>query len=281
MVQEAEVSNTTTLHNISDVAQHVFIENRRETIYPKQTRPFPKSIAKQFLEECPKYVRIYMPSKMPEMDGFGRVWMANITGNPFLRPTVTLKRKVHGEWTTYEKANPLLNAFPIRELISRGQTIQAASEGDGEESLNHPKLLIEIPPFERLLVPHPLAEIIQARDDARDIEWRGQVSHCRAPHTFEANDTWSYEDVRLYAALFDPTTFKTLLRGDGGNFPPEEAFKHNQRAIAETKKKLLDMLFFRYIDERYPWVDEREFTYSKKQAEDAQTKRGNNNSTRS
>lgn len=263
MVQELE--NSVQLHNNSDVAQHIFFDKRRETIYPRQTRAFPRDIARQFLEERGQYVRLYVPTKIPQMDGFGYVWIANATGNPFLPKTVALRRKVHGKWEDYEKDNPLRNPFPIKELISRGQTVQASVEGEGEESLNHPKVPVEIPPFERVRMPHPIAEVLKARDDSRDIEWRGQIAGCRPPGDFEPNETWSYDDIRLYAALMDGHTFLPLLdQNKDGIFPPEAAFGTDTRSVAESKKKLLEMLFFRFIDERFAYPSKEEFAEMKK-----------------
>lgn len=263
MAQTENSGNIITLHNTSDVPQHVFYNERRETIYPKTTRALPEGLAREFLAQRGNYVVIYRPIVVPNLEGAKKVYVANATGNPFLPEKVKVSRKHRGDWIEEEKPNPLRIPFLISERVGRGQTYQPVRLGDGDESLNHPAVMIQIPPFERVHLAAPFAYVLQERDNRRDHIWRGQVwVDCRGPSDpqfFEPNDSWSYEEVRLYARLMDKDTFEPLLIN---KFPEESSIKDkNKNNIFEKKKQLMDLLFFRCIDPKYPYPSREEFDF--------------------
>lgn len=250
------------LRNITDVPQHIFVNDRRETIHGQQTRALPGNIAKLFLEQRGKFVIRHEAPRMPVMPGYSGVWLANGTGNPFLPAKISIQ--VHDKRTNMYVDelvdNPMRRPQYVRERVGQGQVVQPSREGDGEESVNLPKVTVEIPPYERVLVPGPLATVLLNRDDSRELHNRGQVRLCRAPGGFEPNETWGLDEIRTYASLLDPVGLLPFMQSKyEGHIPPEIYFKGNKSAMAEAKKKLLDILFFRLIDEQYTLPTQEEF----------------------
>jgi hypothetical protein len=256
-----------TLRNVSDTPQHVFINDRRETIHGLQTRVLPLDVARLFLEQRGKYVVKHESPAIPVMAGFGSVWVANLSGNPFLPEKVTVKVKDRRTNMYVDELvdNPLRKPFYIRERISQGQVVQESTKGEGgQESINLPKMVIEIPPYERVLVPGPIAYTLLTRDSIREDLIRGQVGQCRAPGEFEPNETWALDDVRLYAGLLDFHAFRPYLDSKLETcIKPESAFGGNKSRVAEERKKLLDLIFFKVINEEITLPDPREFAQKK------------------
>ncbi len=254
------------LQNTSSTPQHVYFDDKRWTLYGLQTLPFPKEIAEVFLQERSKYVHKYVASPVPRIQGAMEVWMANVTGNPFLPETVKVWRKIKGEMTELEKPNPLRTPVPVIEYISGGQIIRQGEEAADDISVNLPKIKVELPPFTRLLVPAPYADRILERDGMGSDGWAGKVMLCREPSAFEPNETWAFDDVRLYAMLLDVDTFGSLVDPKSKNcmFKQENAYKDAKGAkqanlILELKHKLLDMVFFRLVDDRFAYPSKAEF----------------------
>lgn len=263
MVQGNE--SAVTIHNLSSIPQSIFFENQRYTLPENAVETLPAPIARAFLSERARWVVTYNPIAVPKMDGFQDVWIANTTGNPFLaNATVKLKRKVHGRWEDYDAPHPLRQPRIVTERVGQGQVAAKETEGDQDTVLNLPKLEVRIPPYTRVKVPAPIANRLMERDGQRTDGWSGMISPAREPSVFEPNETWGYDEVRLYAGLFAPHIYAEKIDPTKhGPFPPEEALKGDEKKIHAAKRALLDMLFFQLINEEYPLVSHEEYSKAK------------------
>lgn len=249
-----------TLQNRSDSdPQHVFVvgedgKGRRYTLPPSHVVPFPEDVAKVFLRDCSKFVKIFQQVFVPDSQpGMPKAWIANATGNPALPLTIEVTRVVHGENTRMTLPNPLRQAMPLSFKIHRSQEV--TKDQDGEHTWNWPPDVLCLPPYERVAVPANVAMQLQNRDGMQDAAYRGRLITCRPPSAFEPNESWEYEDLRAWAVIVAPQNF-----GEGRmqkNFPATSKLEEDR--IEEKKWELLHELFFIKINDKYNLPSREQF----------------------
>lgn len=258
------------LQNTTEIEQSIYHNGRRYSLPAQTMEPFPREIAMRFLEERAQYVCVFVPSSVPRaLENEGLVYVANMSGNPFAPPKVTVTRYYKGTEELIEIDNPMRIPRVIRHQMGIGQVYLDAENGepDEKESINRPRVLIAIPPYSRIPVPLHVAEFLYGRDSRQEPHMRGTILPARPPVLFEPNETWPLDDVRLYAGLMDPHSFAAFLdKTKSVNAILSEAeYKGDGVRIDDARRRMLNALFFRLVDSRYPLVDEREFRDKKKE----------------
>jgi len=258
-------TETFTLENWTDVEQFIWLGNERKVIPPFSKRPFDEKTALTFLEACGRYVGIYRPAKLHGEPGEEKVWIANMTGTPFAPLKIQRQRKWRGDWIYEDVDNPMRVPRPLRYQMSIGQKVIDDPNTPGEHiALKQPRVPIELPIRARVLVGQSTAEFLFARDSYQEPALRGQIIPCREPSSFEPNDTWHLDDLRLYAALFHAQSFAPWIDPAKGTVKSEASYK-NADEMELARVALLDVLFYRLVDERFPLVPEQEFKLRKSQ----------------
>jgi hypothetical protein len=262
------------LQNTTDVEQSVYFNGRRYTIPPQNIETFPREIAMEFLAHRAQFVSVFTPASIPRaLEGENLTYIANVTGNLFLPLKVRVTRYHKGTEEEIEIDNPMRIARVIRHQMGIGQVYLDAENGepDEKESINRPRILIELPPFVRLPFPAHVAEFLYGRDSRQEAHMRGGIIAARPPTRFEPNETWPLDDVRLYCGLMDPHSFSPYLdkTKSAHAILAEVEYKGDGARIDSAKRQLLNTLFFRLVDARYPLVDEAEFRDKKKELANA------------
>jgi len=272
------ISTAVSVRNISDVTQNIFVDGVRYEIPAQELRVLPEDIAKEFIQLRGRFIQKYQEVKIPPPLGpyEKAVWIANASGNPLITPEVFIRKRNRKEhsWDMVASPNPLLVPRVVMEDMHTSERIVSTPEGDGETSLHFPPIRIEIPPFIRVPVPEHVAEFLLRRDNMREEHLRGQICQVRPPSEWEANDSWSYEDLRTYAFLLDrqgirPETFWSPgVYADASRLQAriQVARAHNDiiyLTLSEAKLELWKRIFFRLIDERYGLPSREEFASAK------------------
>lgn len=172
---------------------------QRWDLLPHETKSVDTACANKFLAERGRFVSIYVPTEFPTKDGQPKVWIANMTGSPFIEPTVKLKRIEKGKRVTVEVPNPLATAVTIQQTIPGGQKI--VGSGDMAESINLPPIKIALAPFTRAPISISFAETMQDLDANNEDHHRGKLVVVDAPTAFEPHETWPLEWLQTYAEM--------------------------------------------------------------------------------
>lgn len=244
------MSDVITIQNGTDVEQAAYdVSGKKHVLIPHAVLPFPTAVARLFLEQRSSYVSVWKSVRVPPAKaGEQIVYVANVTGNPFLPQTV--------DWKYLDKAtkleriekipNPLRTPFPIRRLYAQPQVI-GMSPGGTKTTFSTPAIPVVIPPWQRVAVPLSCAEWLTRRDAQQEEHFAGALIMARAPAAFEPNETWELHEMMVFARLMDDKA--------QGWISEKEAFKaldsNDDVKLAELKIKLLNQLFYRLVDERY------------------------------
>lgn len=242
-------SEAITLYNTTDIEQTAYTQDgKRYSMAPHEVRPLPRDIAEAFLMQRSKFVQTYQAVYIPPSPGESVTWIANATGNPF-QPDVLKRTKLNrqtGIEDTYEVPNPLRTARPVEFTMNKTQRISESKQGGFKESFSLPPETVKIPPTTRVPVPRSVAEWLLRRDAQMEEGFQRSLVECRGPSDFEPNESWSIEEMLLYAEAMDAkTNWKKHI--------PKNAEEHDK------KLSLFRALFFRLIDESYALVDRTYF----------------------
>jgi hypothetical protein len=246
-----------TLENFASVDQHAWDEKGvRHTIAANSVVHRDVSLAKLFLSQAGKFVRKYKPLPMPNgIPGEGYMWLANMTGNPILPKELKVEQtdRKTGIVSFITKVNPLAQAVTVGQRYGQGQA--HGTETDGSPTLiNLPAVWIKIPPITRVRAPISIGKWLLMMDGDQEADCRGRLIACRAPTEFEPNESWDYDDMRLFAQLMDaPIDTKKA-------YPPARELKN---AVDEYKEKLFNNLFYFIVDERYQLPPKHAFDAAK------------------
>jgi hypothetical protein len=255
----AQAGRAILLENKSDIAQHVWYQDKREQIAPYGVRAVNADLARLFLAERGEFVKRFEEISVPHLQiNEKTTFIANMTGNPFVEPTVTVKRIHRGKEEDYELDNPFSTAKIITHKMNGGQLIQqCANDASSYESINLPGTVIRIPPYRRVRIGRIAADWLLRRDLQQLQYARGQLREVSEPYEFEPNEAWPLDDLRLMAKLMDPQRFTPNVVG------PSEA-ELDPSDVDDAATKLWHKMFFTLIDERYPAITEAEFLRTKK-----------------
>lgn len=249
MAPEEQNADFVQLYNTSEIDQAAYADGKRYVMTAQEIRFWPKDVATAFLTQRGRYVQVYKAVYIPPSPGEDLVWLANVTGNPFLPETLTKTRfdRQRGFEESFEIPNPKRTAAPLEFEMQAQQIIKEGKYGY-KESWSMPPKRIKIPPRTRIPCPRSTAEWLIRRDSQMGEDRAGSLIECRAPSGFEPNESWSLEDTLIYAEMVDSQrNWKKLVPKDGSS----EAEK--QIAI------LTGWLFYRLVDERYALVDRQSF----------------------
>jgi len=216
-------------------------------IAPHQVRELPQGIADQMLEENGRWVTKWHPSAIPERPGEEKVWIANVSGNPFQPTTITKPAKDPMD-APIEVPNPKLVPEVLQFDWNPGQII-IRDATNGDIALSPVSETIKLLPGERYYVPLSIASMITQRDGLQPTERAGRVQRCRPPADFEPSTQWSIQDLYIYANMLDAAYFnKDTLRT---RFHAEENLSGKLSQLEEVKLDLLHYIKYRLLDDQF------------------------------
>ena len=241
------MSENVTLYHHSNIHQHAYSDGRRHTMQPFEIRVLPPDVAQLFLAQRGQFVQPYVVASIPRIEGEPLVYLANVTGNPFLPEkvkTTYFDRQKNIE-VEQEVTNPLRQARPVHRKMQVPQIVRATKDGQGKETFSVPPMLVKLPPFSRHQCSKSTADWLTERDARQDELMVGAIKIVRAPTNYEPNDSWSQEEMLAYGEALDAsvawrTHWPVPATGEG--------FADESRKV---KIDLLNALFFKVIDERY------------------------------
>lgn len=247
------------LQNITDVPQRAFIGQTYEVLQAYETRPLPADWVKAFLEQRSKYVREAADEAVPNIHGEPLAWVANMTGNPFI-PAI-LKRSVWDKATNQEieqeYPNPMKKAVPVQRTMGRGEYYTPADGQNPDDRIRRtfPKQIVTVMPYSRKPLPLTCADWFVNR---QGLSGRPSAVICRSPTNFEPNQGWELNEIRAYAALVDRDNIEFFEPTAPTGTMPAEFYKSHLE-LQEAKTKLLNVLFFRIIDDMYALPNKEQF----------------------
>lgn len=246
-----------TIKNGSGREVVVLINGQREEIKPGQVLTLTATKADAFIAKCSdvveiKEVPLNFGGVQADTLAGATVFIANMTGNPNAPETIVARRMVRegggSRTANVEVANPNREPRLVGRDMDLGQSVVSGRSGD--ESLNHGKLRLEIPPYQRVQWPVNAAEWFINRDSMMEQECRGQVRRCRPPSPSDPDLHWDLDDLRSYYEL---------VFGKAPVCPTEKALRtrHTDDAelldvILHEKQKLMQELFFVVVDPKAP-----------------------------
>lgn len=240
----SSLAQNIALKNRTGEVQRAFVDGNIEQLLPYQTGNFSPEVAAAFLEQRRGFVSKHVAARIPTpLPNEQIIWIANVTGNPFLPERVTLRRYKKGEEEEYEVDNPLRTPAVIRRKYKGGQrTQQTRLDPYSEESLNLPGDYVELPPYTRAPISVVLGEWMLRRDNQQARHHIGKMIQCRPPAEYEPNEAWSIPRLRFYAAqiLDIPQNYLDAITGPDADL-----------SEGEQKIGLLRHMFFRLVDERW------------------------------
>lgn len=246
------MASNITIQNITEIPQPAYINERRVILQGYEVRDVSEDVAKAFLSQRPRQVQVYQPVVIPVRHGEAVMWLANVTGNPFLdKKLVRYKLNTKtGQEESYEIPNPLVYPMMVSREMFVDDEISQAPQGNFKESFAHPKMQVKIPPYTRYPFPISIGEWMLRRDSQMDENSVGKIAVCRPPSEFEPNDSWSHGEILVFAQMVDPQYRWANVFKIGGKKPEEQE---------AAKTELLHALFFRICDENYALPPEDAF----------------------
>lgn len=239
------------LHNNSNGYAKVWIEGKDEPIAhvlpPHTTLPFEPEVANKFLAEYAGMVVEDTQEAIPDRPGQRRVWLANVTGNPFLPDTIFVPGKRETD-PPEQIPNPLKQPITLEWLITRPEEVHV-DESNLPMSHHYPPTLFKLKPFDRQSVPESVAMQLIQRDSCCIPMQKGKIIECREPQPFEPNRSWGLNDLMLYARLCDDHFF-TEKRFSDMNVLSEEGLGHDKNKIREARGVLWQYIFHIIVDKR-------------------------------
>ena len=270
-----------TIRNTLKIPQSVVYKGRQFVLGPLEEQTFDAVIAAAFLEKCAPIVEEAKSDLgatwAPELQAKTK-WVANVTGNPDAPSTVADRRydKTVMRYTEVQIPNPNLKPYPVaRELKGGHRQYTARDGGLVQESL--PSKTWVVPTYRRVPMPEAVADWFVNRD-AMTGPGRGAVIVSRPRSDFEPDLTWSYEDMRNYARLTDPTMELGPEEGKLAQTVKEEidqlAFENkwvprkiavelkerSKEALRKAKQELFHRLYFRLVNPDYPLPTRTEYS---------------------
>jgi hypothetical protein len=247
-----------TLENISDIRQWITYGDDEDSAVMYELPPygvldFPLEVAREFLMRRPQCVRVYEPVKLPEpKDGEPLVYIANMTGSPFLPETVQVALVQRGGKMVDELIpNPLRIPHVVSYTMQGEQIIQPCRhDPSSKESLNMPSRVVSIPPFRRFKLGMTLADWLLRRDAAQIPGLTGALSLVGAPRSYEAQPDWRLYELQAYAVRVDLDTFSRHDPVFGPMMSRHEEDYEDLDELKNVREKLWQALWFRCLDER-------------------------------
>ena len=241
------VENRTGLH------QRAFIGKDIVRLAPYEIRPLHPDVADQFFQQCKgqvqKHVGAVVPTPLPWEK---HLWLANMTGNPFLAKTVKVRRVQKGEEVHIETDNPLLEAVVIRRTHGGGQQEVPKKDGSqGKELINLSRTTLVIPPYTRVCVSVDIGSWLLRRDMQQRMHHIGKLIQARPQSPFEPNEAWALYKLRFYATQILGIEEEFL-----GKHPRDIEGEHED---AEARSHLLRVMFFKIVDPTVNIPDEEMF----------------------
>lgn len=239
------------LKNSSNITQCAYSDDGlRVELGPYAVRSFKQEEAALLMADCGHAVREHVPMQMPELPG-EEVWVANVSGSPFLPKTVRIKNydRQTREWKDTQTPNLAREAQPFVGSFNLNQTPGGRNLG---------RRPVEVPAHYRMAVPKALADWMIARCFHTIPENRGIMTLCRAPTDFEPTMGWDLDDVIIYGMMMEPL-FHTMY-----SVRSKSDLKQDPVAIEAETRRLLDLVFYYVVDPKYNLPTKTKFEAFKK-----------------
>ena len=245
------------IENVVGVEQSVFYNKKRYVIAPFAAEAVPRELADAFLSQRGKYIRYHEDNAMPAgRPGEEIMYVANMTGDPYAPDEVELVRVRKNEEETYRIPNPIKLARRLTTYVGLGEKIGTAEDG-GITISPQPKQPVILQPFRRYPMPASVADLLMHRDGLREFQHRGQIKLVSPPTIWEANETWTLDELWTFGMMMDTESFKKL-RTDG-RVKFEFEYGADTVGLGVAKGLLWRYVFFRLVDDRYPKPVKEEF----------------------
>ena len=237
---------TVKLTNRTSVRKPVWVSRdglmQEVVLLPNSSAALDSDVAAKMLEAYPGAVTLYQEQAFSYAAGEPSVFVANLTGNPFVPDTI--EALVDGRVQVIP--HPLARPRTIRRTLARSE-VMIDKDRPTEKVLHTPPQIVEVAPYERLCVPESVGQWLVARESIPQLSHAPALALVREPSGFEPNSLWDYENMRSYAMLLDPDFFTAArMKHD---FPTTQAL--DKTKVAERKEVLLVHLFHRLIDSNY------------------------------
>ena len=247
------------IENLCEIHQSVFFDGKRFDLQPFGRIAVGGALAQAFVKANPTTVKLLDEGDTPVIPGEDLVWVANVTGNPFLPKTVTVQRwdQKNERMQDKEIPNPKCVPVVIKESVRLSQEYIENPYTPGETiSINKPPRQVIIPPYTRCPLSRTIAERLIVRDASRPVESKNSLVACPAPTGFEPNETWDLDSIRVYALLLGPSAG---LSDEEIGIQPAKKYGSDQAAMEAGKTKLLNFMHFRLVDDRFRLPSKEEF----------------------
>lgn len=259
------------IHNSSGVVQSVFDAEgmagpagRRYDIAAHGNLVVSSALASLFTGQRQGYVVRRTIAEIPRVPGEPIIWVANVTGNPWLPKEVKLKRINKGVEEDYLAPNPLLDPVTLTNRMRGDQVIVSTPDGSDKETKWMPEVVIAIPAFTRVGLSKRYAQWVLARDERQEIHHIGKVVQCRPPRSdgFEPNISWGLGELQDYARYAFPDEVWSGHEELLGKDPSDYRDEAEQAAAADT---LCKALFFLVVREEYSLPEPEAFAAHQRQ----------------
>lgn len=270
-----------TIKNTLGITQSVVYKGRQFILHPHGEETFDSEIANAFLAKCSPVVAEVKDQSIgetfaPELQE-KTIWVANVTGNPD-SPEKVKDRRYDKSAMRYQEVdidNPNRKPRPIARELKGGHKQYTARDG-GLVQESHPSRTWVVPTFRRVPMPSEVAEWFINRD-AMTGPGRGAVIASRPRSNFEPDLSWSYEDMRNYARLTDPsmnigpeeTAIAREVKAEVDELAKANEWKprkielelreRGKEALRRVKSELFQRLYFRLVNPDYPLPSRGEY----------------------
>lgn len=193
------------VRNITDVHQRMTYKGQSYMLNPHEEKVLPHELAQAFLDRIQgKVVEVQLPR---HTTGPGH-WIANMTGDPSLSPTVKGWASVDGKWRKgQDLENPNLEPRELRFEMKGGHKVMPGDDGE-EISIVVPPTTYTIPPFAARAFPKNVADFIIGRVNNVENGRNPAAVRTKSLPAFYPDIEWDASRIRAYLELVDPTAVK-------------------------------------------------------------------------
>lgn len=272
------------LENVTGNEQKVYDDNGQiHFILPYSSKLLRPSIAEQFKRERGGWVQKALPTSLPPLrPGETPMWIANVTGSPFIPKTfknkvVKREKTAAGVVTTEideEIPNQAAVAATLKWSLDVGQGLDPYGRFQpvpGQRSdFNVLPYPMSLKPRTRRIVSTLVGRWILEQDTIGGPEMSGKVIECREPTSFEPTMQWPLNHILFYAQMVDEPGFSNKIAAEiVKECDKDSATRASVLAISQVmadpelhevvKDKLLDRLFYRLVDRRFALPTQKAF----------------------
>jgi hypothetical protein len=278
----------TELENVTGTMQTVYDEKGEGfSLPPFSSKVVKDEIAALFQAQRAAQVRRTIDGGVPPLlMGERPIWLANMTGSPFVPKEYTVSVMEKNVMVPKTFPNPNARAQKLQWVIHVGQgkdpygrIVGPFAEGD----FNLPPVQVSIRIRQRVVVGHPIGQSILQRDALEGEYGSLQVIECRPPSAFEPTMQWDLDKIIFFSRMVDGAgfdletiinSFRIHCRDKNRRGVPELAEVMQDPAWNEAvKEDLLARLWYRIVDLNYAIPTEIAFDKHFTEAKEASAKK--------